>query len=74
MVIHRLLQVRSASEASNLSVIVAETTVLGDLGGRCGIDYAEIWFNDDVWDCGVFGGVAWRVSISSWRGTGKVSK
>lgn len=45
-------------EASDVSVVLVDATMLGDLGGAVGIYYAFDWAHDDVWYGWVFSGVA----------------
>jgi hypothetical protein len=49
MIKYHLLQVRSAGKAGNFTVIIGQSSVLGNLGSVCGIDDTCLWSDNDVW-------------------------
>jgi hypothetical protein len=53
-----LLQARVADETSDLAVVVAQSTMLSNFRVARGVARARGGSDDDIWDCGVFGGVA----------------
>lgn len=48
-----LLQPWAADETRDVAVLLANTTVFGDLLTAGGVDDAGDGLDDDVWDCGV---------------------
>jgi len=41
--------VRSAGKAGNFTVIIGQSSVLGNLGSACGIDGTGLWSGNNVW-------------------------
>jgi hypothetical protein len=46
---YRLLRVRGAGGEGNFTVIIGQSSVLGNLGSSCGIDDTGLWPDNDVW-------------------------